>query len=142
PARPTSSHTLLEGVAREPVSRRLPGTRPAGSQQETMIEPDPGDGPPLWRWPAVAAGVLLAGLVLAWTTGLLKPKTREREIAGKSVPEGTPVLKNDTKTTIVETPGTQAPPMPLAAGDRGAGVPQVASKALGSQADVATPAKT
>ena len=41
---------------------------------------------PRWMWPAVAAGVLLLGLVVAWAAGVFKVKTKDGVIVLENVP--------------------------------------------------------
>src|SRR5262249_33216563 len=100
-AKSTSSQTLLEGAVREPKSPRYMETPRPGSPPVKTTKPAPSEGPPQWRWPLVAAGVLLVGLVLAGATGLFRSAAPSGPDPGKSVLKVITDAKADTKTTTL-----------------------------------------
>ncbi len=55
---------------------------------------------PPWLWPAVAAAVLVLGLLAVWGTGVLKIKTPEGFIVLKDLPDQAMVLIDGKKATV------------------------------------------
>ena len=60
---------------------------------------------PPWIWPAVAAGVLLLGLVVAWAAGVFKVKTKDGVIVLENVPESAVVEVDGERITVTPAVG-------------------------------------
>ena len=58
-----------------------------------------------WMWPAVAAGVLLLGLVVAWAAGVFKVKTKDGVIVLENVPEDALVEVDGERITVTPAVG-------------------------------------
>ncbi len=58
-----------------------------------------------WMWPAVAAGVLLLGLVVAWAAGVFKVKTKDGVIVLENVPEDALVEVDGERFTVTPAVG-------------------------------------
>ncbi len=60
---------------------------------------------PRWMWPAVAAGVLLLGLVVAWAAGVFKVKTKDGVIVLENVPGDALVEVDGERITVTPAIG-------------------------------------
>jgi serine/threonine protein kinase len=60
---------------------------------------------PRWIWPAVAAGVLLLGLVVAWAAGVFKVKTKDGVIVLENVPADALVEVDGERITVTPAVG-------------------------------------
>ena len=58
-----------------------------------------------WMWPAVAAGVLLLGLVVAWAAGVFKVKTKDGVIVLENVPADALVEVDGERITVTPAVG-------------------------------------
>jgi hypothetical protein len=74
-------------------------------------KPSPTEVPvrrPVWVWPAVAAGVLMLGLIAAWMGGVFKVKTPDGVIVLENVPEDAEILVDGGKINV-KWPGAGEP---------------------------------
>ena len=79
-------------------------TESSGAEAATV---GPARRPP-WVWPSLAAGVLLLGLILAWSASVLRVRTPEGDIIFDGLPEQA-VVTVDQKVCTVEWPGDKSP---------------------------------
>jgi serine/threonine protein kinase len=71
--RPTPPPLPAAGPSSRPAWRSLVDTEPSGSSSETAATGE-GKQRPTWTWPALAAGVVLAGILVAWAAGAFRVK--------------------------------------------------------------------
>ncbi len=103
-----TARKAMESTQQEPVWQDLieipEGESVAGSPKPAA----PGSGwrrPPLWFWPAVAAGVLLLGLSIAWAAIVLRVKTKDGLIVLENVPERAVVEVDGEQVTVTPPDG-------------------------------------
>ena len=53
-----------------------------------------------WHWPAIAVGMLLAGILVVWASDLFKVKTKIGTIVLENLPAGAEVLLDGDKVTV------------------------------------------
>ena len=80
----------------------------AQSREATPARVRPRRRRPPWAWPAMAAGVLLSGMALAWAAGVLRVKTPDGVIVLENVPKDSEILV-DGKTLDIKWPGVGEP---------------------------------
>ena len=72
---------------------------PAAKKSKPRSRAKPVRRPP-WLWPAVAGGVLFAGLLAAWAGGVFKVKTAHGTIVVEGAPDGSVVTVEGAKVTV------------------------------------------
>jgi len=97
---------------------------------------------PPWLWPAVAAGVLFFGFVVAWGTGVLKIKTPEGFIVLKDLPDQAMVVVDDKKATVHWPDGGGPAEIVVAPGDHMVQVKKDGFTMKGQKVTVETGGKT
>ena len=90
-ARPRTSEFAEE---RPPISRIM---GMAGSLRSKKAKSRLGKK---WHWPAIVAGILLAGILVAWAGGVFKVKTKNGTIVLDNLPAGAEVLVDGDMVTI------------------------------------------
>ncbi len=88
PPPPTVSEPMWENL----IESREPEPSPAVAEPSRRTSP--------WIWPAVAASILLLGMVVAWAAGVFKVKTADGIIVLENVPKDSEILVNGEKITF------------------------------------------
>ena len=90
------------------------------------------------KWPAIAASVLLVGLIVAWGAGAFKVKTREGVIVLEGLPAQAEVLVDGEKLTIHLPEGGSPLEITVPAGQRKLRVQKAGFAAFGEEVSVAS----
>ncbi len=85
--------SLIEFKETEPLKEPAPAALTTGTQM------------PRWLWPAVAAGLLLMGLIVAWAVVVLRVNTPHGTIVLEGVPEDAVVEIDGASVTVTPTVG-------------------------------------
>ena len=153
--KPRPAVRLESGPATEPMTPVDPSPRPPrpSSMWESLIETRESEGlieaspsvsggrKPPWIWAALAAGVMLSGLVAAWAGGMFRVKTPEGIIAIEGLPPDADVFVDGGKVRV-EWPDGGSAEITAPVGRHGVEVRKDGFRTFGEEVMIAVGEKT